>query len=158
VISTATVSLSAQTVTTDPLDFLGFRPGAPRAEVEDRVAALGGRLTCQTSRLDRRIAECTASVRPEGEPVLSVTASMIRDALGIMLLSAPVAEADLRRWVGGVASRYGPVAPRVSHGQETWQWVRRNTMLRVTTRPEARDRVASVSLVDGALLDGLNKP
>lgn len=90
--------------------------------------------------------------------MLSVTASMVRDALGVMLLSAPVGDADLRRWLGGFAARYGAVMPRASNGQETWQWVRRNTMLRVTTRREAGRRVASVSLVDGTLLDGLNRP
>jgi hypothetical protein len=83
---------------------------------------------------------------------------MVRGAMAVMLLSAPITDADLQRWLDRLASRYGPAAARAAHGQQTRQWIRRNTMLRVTSRREAGRMVASVSLVDGALLDGLNTP
>jgi len=94
---------------------------------------------------------------PEGEPALTVTGSLVDGSAAVLLVAAPVDEARLRRWVADLSTRYGEVAPQASHGQLTWQWVRQRRMIRLTTRTEGETRMVSVSLVDGPLLDGLNR-
>jgi hypothetical protein len=94
---------------------------------------------------------------PEGEPALTVTGSLVDGSAAVLLLAAPVDEARLRRWVTDLSTRYGEVSPRARHGQLTWQWVRQRRMIRLTTRTEGETRMVSVSLVDGPLLDGLNR-
>jgi hypothetical protein len=73
----------------------------------------------------------------------------------VLLVHGPVGEEGLARWRDELDNRYGSVPAKHERGQDSWQWVRRNTMLRLTTRREGSARVASVSLVDGSLLDGL---
>lgn len=118
----------------------------------------GGRLSCRQSTVDSRIAECHASIHPDGGPALVVTVSLVRGAAAITLLAAPRSAAELRDWLIQLETRNGPGTQRQQHGQQTWQWVRHNTMIRLTTRLEGGQRVASVSLVDGPLLDGLSTP
>lgn len=95
-------------------------------------------------------------MRPAGEPAIEVTGSLVDGSVAVLLLAASVDDARLERWVGDLSARYGRVTPRTPHGQTSWQWVRRQRMIRVTTRIEASGRVVSVSLVDGPLLDGLD--
>ncbi|HWN18450.1 MAG TPA: hypothetical protein VNO19_05990, partial [Gemmatimonadales bacterium] len=49
---------------------------------------------------------------------------------------------------------YGRVGPRIQGAQWMLQWVRRGRMIRLTWRLERGEKVASVSLVDGHVLDG----
>jgi hypothetical protein len=86
-----------------------------------------------------------------------VTGSLISGAAAILLLSAPAPDAEVSQWIADLSARYGQVDPHRAQGQETWQWVRRRQMIRLTTRLEQGRRVVSVSLVDGPLLDGLDK-
>ena len=51
-------------------------------------------------------------------------------------------------------AQYGQVGARAQGTQWMMQWVRRGRMLRLTWRQERGDKVASVSLVDGRVLDG----
>jgi hypothetical protein len=88
---------------------------------------------------------------------MSVTGSLISGAAAILLLSAPVPEAEVTQWIADLSARYGQVDPHLAQGQETWQWVRRRQMIRLTTRMEQGRRVVSISLVDGPLLDGLDE-
>jgi len=139
-----------------PIEFLGFRPGSPRAEVEAQLAANGGSWRC-TSSTDPRIVDCRGGM-PSVHGALTLTASVIDDRLAILLLAGAVNPDGLAVWRERLQSTYGSVTRRTDHGQETWQWIRRRQMLRLTTRIEAGQRVVSVSLIDGPLLDGLNPP
>ena len=60
-----------------------------------------------------------------------------------------------RSTAGGSAieSRYGRVGAKVQGSQWMMQWVRQGRMLRLTWRTERGERTASVSLVDGRVLD-----
>ena len=129
----------------------------PRAEVETAVSLLDGRWRCTESRVDDRFTECRGSIRtPAGTP-MSVTGSLISGTAAILLLSAPAPDAEISQWLADLSARYGQVSPRLAQGQETWQWVRRRQMIRLTTRMEQGRRFVSVSLVDGPLLDGLDE-
>lgn len=151
----APVTLPAQAVSPGPLEFLGFRPGSSRAEAERLLASLNGRWTCTVSRTDPRFTDCRGSLRPPGEDPLSLVASLVNGEVAVLMIKGSVGEAGLDRWREHLTTRYGSVSPKRERGQETWQWVRRRRMIRLTTRREDAVRVVSVSLVDGPLLDGL---
>jgi len=107
--------------------------------------------------VDDRFTECHGSVRGPSGDSLSVTGSLISGAAAIILLSAPISDAEASQWVAELMGRYGQVEPRRTQGQESWQWVRRRQMIRLTTRLEDGRRLVSVSLIDGPLLDGLDR-
>lgn len=140
-----------------PIAFLGFQPGLPRAEVETRLTAAGGRWACTTSR-DPRLVDCRGVVSDPRDGLLSLTAALVDGALAILVIRGPLGEAGLERWRSDLEAHYGSVTPTSEHGQETWQWIRQRRMLRLTTRREAGARIVSVTLVDGPLLDGLQAP
>jgi hypothetical protein len=71
----------------------------------------------------------------------------------VITLAAPVDSARLDRWRTTIERRYGRVTPRVQGSQRMLQWVRRRRMLRLTWRDEKQGVTASVSLVDGRVLD-----
>lgn len=139
-----------------PIEFLGFRPGSSRAEAEAHLATVAGSWRCNRSH-DPRITDCRGTM-PSAAGILSLTASHVDGRLAILLLAGPVDREAIAVWRERLQTVYGSVAPRTDHGQETWQWIRRRQMLRLTTRLEAGRRVVSVSLIDGPLLDGLNPP
>lgn len=107
------------------------------------------------SRSDPRFTDCRGSLRPAGEGTLSLVASLVNGEVAVLMIKGSVGEAGLDRWREHLTTRYGSVSPKRERGQETWQWVRRRRMIRLTTRREDAVRVVSVSLVDGPLLDGL---
>jgi len=141
---------------TMPLEFHGFRAGARLDEVQARVRTLdGGRLRCDRAKADRRVTECRAVLNdPElGGPV-NLWVSAIDSVAGVIALSGRVAADQLDRWRQTIERRYGRVDARVQGTQWMMQWVRRGRMLRLTWRIERGEKVASVSLVDGRVLDG----
>jgi hypothetical protein len=73
--------------------------------------------------------------------------------VGILTVSAGVTGVELDRWKGALERQFGVVDAKVQGGQWMLQWVRRGTMLRLTWKIEQGVRVASVSLVDGRVLD-----
>jgi len=75
-------------------------------------------------------------------------------ASGILTLSGPVGTEAVNRWRDTLVAHFGLVPVRVQGSQSMMQWVRRGRMLRLTWRDEGRTTVASVSLVDGLVLDG----
>lgn len=149
----ATVA-SAQPDTT-ALEFLGFRAGARLDELSAQLQRMGGGpLRCRRSRVDRRVMECRASLRePQLGGVVELWVSAIDSAAGVITLSGLVAPDQLDRWRQVLQDRYGRVGPRVQGAQRMLQWVRRGRMLRLTWRLEGLGKVASVSLVDGRVLD-----
>ena len=141
---------------TTPLEFHGFRAGARLDEVQALVRTLdGGRLRCDRARADRRVTECRAVLDdPElGGPV-NLWISAIDSVAGVITLSGRVAADQLDRWRQTIERRYGRVDAQVQGSQWMMQWVRRGRMLRLTWRIERGEKVASVSLVDGRVLDG----
>jgi hypothetical protein len=73
---------------------------------------------------------------------------------GVITLSGVVAPGQLENWRETLEESYGRVGTRVQGAQRMLQWVRRGRMIRLTWRLERGQKVASVSLVDGHVLDG----
>ena len=60
---------------------------------------------------------------------------------------------QLDEWRSGLESRYGRVGANVQGSQWSMQWIRQDRMIRLTWRIDHSTKVASVALVDGAVLD-----
>ena len=84
---------------------------------------------------------------------VKVWVSAIDSVAGVITLSAGVAGETLDRWRQRIESRYGRVGAKAQGSQWMMQWVRRGRMLRLTWRTDRGERTASVSLVDGRVLD-----
>ncbi|MGH7559567.1 MAG: hypothetical protein ACRENB_00960 [Gemmatimonadales bacterium] len=140
-----------------PLEFRSLRVGLPVSELRGVVRTLGGSLACRPSR-DARIGECTGSLRfqPRG-PRFSLIVAAVRDSAAVVILTAPVPPDSVAAWVEAIEPFQGRVEPRSRGPQRTWQWVRRRQMLRVIQRRENGRHVATVTLTDGPLLDGLGR-
>jgi hypothetical protein len=140
---------------TSGLQFFGFRAGARLDELSERLNWLGGgALRCKRSRTDTRVSECRAILSyPELGEKIKLWVSAIDSVAGVMTLSGVVAPSQLDRWQEVLRERYGTVGKRVQGTQSMHQWVRRGRMIRLTWRLEAGEKVASVSLVDGRVLD-----
>lgn len=139
---------------TTALEFLGFRAGARLEELNLRLRNSSGSLRCRQSRADRRVSECRGALaKGKGEPRVDVWVSAIDSLAGVMTLSGKVDSVQLGNWQDTLQSRYGKVVTRVQGTQRMLQWVRRGRMIRLTWRVEGGTQVASVSLVDGRVLD-----
>jgi hypothetical protein len=71
----------------------------------------------------------------------------------VVTLSGEVAPDQLDQWRSGLESRYGRVGAKVQGPQWMMQWIRQDRMIRLTWRIDHATKVASVALVDGAVLD-----
>lgn len=137
------------------LEFLGFRAGARLDELAGRIRSLGGdRIHCRQSRIDPRVTECRAGLtNPQlGGPV-DLWVSAMDSVAGVITISG-VAPGQLEGWRESLEQRYGRVGQQVQGTQRMLQWVRRGRMLRLTWRRDRGENMASVSLVDGHVLDG----
>ena len=149
----ATVALAQPDTTA--LQFLGFRAGARLDELSAQLRRMGGGpLRCRRSRVDPRVMECRARLRePELGGAVELWVSAVDSAAGVITLSGIVVPDQLDRWRQALEERYGRVGPKVQGTQRMLQWVRRGRMLRLTWRMEGSGKIASVSLVDGRVLD-----
>ncbi len=140
---------------TAALQFHGFRAGARLAELDGLIRRLGGgRLRCDRAKRDRRVSECRGTVRDSAMGgAVKVWVSAIDSVAGVITLSAAVDGATLDGWRQRIEARYGRVGAKAQGGQRMMQWVRRGRMLRLTWRADRGERTASVSLVDGRVLD-----
>ncbi len=152
--------LGANAATTAPdsagLEFLGFRAGARLDDLQRHLRVIGAsRLRCRQSKLDPRVNECRAvlSDKDSGASV-DLWVSAMDSLAGVITLSGVVAPGQLERWRGTLEGSYGRVSTRIQGAQWMLQWVRRGRMIRLTWRLERKGKVASVSLVDGHVLDG----
>jgi hypothetical protein len=138
-----------------PLSFLGFEAGARLDAVSLQVQALGGTgLRCDRSRRDRSVSECRATLfDPVWSRPVSLWLSAMDSATGVLTLSGPVTGEQLDGWRTELESSFGGVGARVQGPQWMLQWVRQGRMLRLTWRIDNNAKVASVSLVDGWILD-----
>ena len=140
---------------TAALEFHGFRAGASIAELQTRVQERpGGALFCKRARADSRVSECRGTL---DDPALGgrvdLWISSVNGVASVITISAAVEADRLARWREAVERRYGRVEASVQGSQWMMQWVRRGRMLRLTWRTERGGRMASVSLVDGRVLD-----
>ncbi|HEX3274854.1 MAG TPA: hypothetical protein VHR43_08375 [Gemmatimonadales bacterium] len=137
------------------LEFHGFRAGASLADLDALVRRYAGRtLRCDRAKADPHVSECRAVVRhPSLGPSVNVWISAIDSTAGVITLSTTMAADQLDRWRQTIERRYGRVDAQVQGPQWMMQWVRRGRMMRLTWRVERGGRAASVSLVDGRVLD-----
>lgn len=154
-LASATVPAAGQTGSLPPLQFLGFEAGLRLTDLGHQVTALGGKaLHCDRSRRDRAVRECRGSVISPGDGLpLAVWASVIDSATGILTLSGTVTGVALDAWKSRLQAEYGEVGAQVQGSQWMMQWVRQGRMIRLTWRIERGEKIASVSLVDGRVLD-----
>jgi hypothetical protein len=138
-----------------PLEFLGFRAGASLTEVSDLVQELGGkRLRCDRAKRDPNVSECRADLwDPKAGTPVSLWLSAVDSLTMVLTLSGPVNAEQLTDWKDTLENRFGLVGARVQGTQWMMQWVRQGRMMRLTWRIEKSQKLASVSLVDGRLLD-----
>jgi hypothetical protein len=149
------VSPSAAQTPLPPLSFLGFEAGLPLDQASQQVLALGGTgLRCDRSKRDRSVHECRATIFDPvtGRPI-NVWLSAMDSATGVLTLSGLVTGEQLDGWKTELESAFGVVGARVQGPQWMLQWVRQGRMLRLTWRIENNEKQASVSLVDGRVLD-----
>jgi hypothetical protein len=139
----------------DPaLSAVGFSPGESLSAVAARVHELGGAtLACDQSRADRRVLDCRALMKDSLGHHFDLWLSAVDSAASVLTLSTTLADTALAAWQRALVRHYGPAGIQSQGPQRMMQWVRQNTMLRLTWRIEDGRAVASISLVDGALLD-----
>lgn len=141
--------------TLPPLSFLGFEAGARLDVVSQQVQALGGTgLRCDRSRRDRAVSECRATLfDPVWSRPVALWVSAMDSAAGVLTLSGPVTGEQLDGWKTELEAAFGGVGARVQGPQWMLQWVRQGRMMRLTWRVDNNAKVASVSLIDGFVLD-----
>lgn len=148
----------AQDVSAPPMQlaFFGFEPGSHIADLDQQVRELGGAgLRCTRSRVERRLLDCRGMVAdPSAGQPLEVWVSAIDSLSSVLTISGPVTAAQLDDWRSAIERDYGKVGARVQGPQWMMQWIRSRQMLRLTWRVRDNQKVASVSLVDGPVLDG----
>ena len=79
--------------------------------------------------------------------------SAIDGNTGVMTIAGNFAPDELDMLRADLEKRYGRVGAKVQNDQWMMQWVRKGTMLRLTWRARQGAKAASVSLVDGNILD-----
>jgi hypothetical protein len=137
-----------------PLEFYGFRAGARLGEIDTLVTRRAGRLRCDRAKADRRVTECRASLdRPDLGGRTDLWVSAVDSVTSVLTLSGPADADRLQQWRRTLEQHYGRVEVRSQGQQSMMQWVRRGRMLRLTWRVDRSRRMASVSLVDGQVLD-----
>ena len=138
---------------TSALQFRGFRAGARLDELDALMRRQGGRLRCDRAKRDPKVSECRGTVGDSVAGPIAVWVSAMDSAAGVITLSAAVDSSALGAWRRDLERRYGVVAVKRQGGQSMLQWVRRGRMLSLTWRTERGELTASVSLVDGRVLD-----
>jgi hypothetical protein len=138
------------------LSFYGFRAGATLAATDAQVRLLlGTGLSCQRSKADPRLQECRATVAdPVVQTPVSIWLAAIDSLTGVVTVSATLPTADFVRWRDEIERAYGPQPATVQDAQGMAQWIFGTQMLRLTWRAGAGRVEASVSIVDGPVLDG----
>ncbi|MGB7212476.1 MAG: hypothetical protein WBC97_07600 [Gemmatimonadales bacterium] len=137
-------------------EFLGFRPGMPRAAIDTAAHTAGAdSLRCVSSPSDHRVGECRASLsNADADRTVDLWLSTIDDTASILTLSALLTTSRLERWRDFLIARYGAATPSARGPVTMLQWISGGRMLRLAWRSKGRGFDASVSMVDGRVLDG----
>lgn len=137
------------------LEFHGFRAGERLRDIAAHVERLDGtRLACRRARLDRRVSECRSTLTdPAFGGQVELWLSAVDSVASVVTLAGEVAPDQLDEWRSGLESRYGRVGANVQGSQWSMQWIRHDRMIRLTWRIDHSTKIASVALVDGAVLD-----
>ena len=152
--------VAAQSVQPVAFDVYGFRPGATLREVSSAVRELdGGALRCDRSRLDARVNECraTLSMADVSGPV-ELWMSAIDSVSGVLTLAGNFAPDEFDALRSRLERRFGQVNAQVQGPQWMMQWVNSGRMMRLTWRAQQGVKSASLSLVDGRVLDNWQAP
>ena len=141
-----------------PLSFFGFRAGVSLTETDAQVRLLlGTGLACHRSRADRRLQDCRATISdPAANTPVTIWLAAIDSMTGVVTVSATLTAAGLLRWRDELEAVYGPRRATMDGPQGMVQWIRGTQMLRLTWRYAPGRTQASVSLVDGPVMDGWN--
>ena len=137
-----------------PLEFRGFRPGDRLSDIAARVEQLEG-VGCAASR-PRSTAESPSAVPPSPIPISAARwRSGCRPSTALPAWSlCPAMSRRISSTSGArLEARYGRVGAKVQGPQWMMQWVRQDRMIRLTWRIDRTNKVASVALVDGSVLD-----
>jgi len=140
-----------------PLEFLGFRPGATVAATDALVRRLGAPrgLRCDRSTADPRVRDCKATIAdPVDGTLLRVWLAAVDSLTGIVTVSGDLSGGQFEHWRAPLETAYGQSGARVQGTQWMMQWIRGRQMIRLTWRARPGRIEASVSLVDGPVLDG----
>ena len=149
-----TIAFASTSQDTSALQFGGFRAGARLVELDAVLRRKsGGRLHCDRAKGDSRVSECRGALRDSTAGLVRIWISAIDSVAGVITLSSALDSTALRHWRGDLERRYGRVAAKRQGSQTMLQWVRRGRMIRLTWRVERGELSASVSLVDGRVLD-----
>lgn len=141
------------------LRFFGFRVGTTLTATAGRVTELAGTtLACERSTADRRVMDCR-SVFPD--PITSDTVdlwlSAVDSLVAILTVSGSVSPVQFHAWRSSLVSAYGEATMAEQGSQSMLQWIRHRQMLRLTWREFSDSTLASVSLIDGPILDGWDR-
>ncbi len=152
--------LAAQAPARAPLGIFGFAPGDSLRQIRAALSARhGSGWVCRGSRADASVVECRGSFPdPLHRNPVTLWLSAIDGRAGILTLQAMLTPAGLAEWQDGLSASYGP-APAERRGPlRMMQWIRSGRMLRLTWHAGARGIEASISLVDGGILDRWGRP
>lgn len=149
-----TTAFAATPQDTSALHFAGVRAGARLADLDAVLRRKrSGRLHCDRAKRDPRVSECRGALRDSTAGLVRVWVSAMDSVAGVITLSSALDSTALQHWRRDLERRYGRVAAKSQGNQTMLQWVRRGRMIRLTWRDERGGLTASISLVDGRVLD-----
>lgn len=141
------------------LRFFGFRAGVPLDVAANRVADLSGTaIACGRSTVDPRVLDCRSTFPdPITADPVELWLSALDSLVAVLIVSGPVSPVQFSAWKSSLVSAYGETAVVEQGSQSMLQWVRHRQMLRMTWREFTDSTAASVSLIDGPILDGWDR-
>ena len=155
-------SLAAQTpgwTRLPSLRFFGFRAGISLEDAAKNVDDLSGTaLTCGRSTVDPRVMDCRSTfLDPITSDSVELWLSAVDSLVSILTISGSVTPVQFYAWKSSLVSAYGETAVVEQGSQSMFQWIRHRQMLRLTWREFGDSTSASVSMIDGPLLDGWSR-
>jgi hypothetical protein len=141
------------------LRFFGFRVGTPLETAAERVDDLfGTAIACERSTVDPRVLDCRSTFPdPITADPVALWLSALDSLVAVLTVSGPVSPLQFQAWRSSLVSAYGETEVVRQGSQSMLQWVRHRQMLRLTWREFSDSTAASVSLIDGPILDGWDR-
>jgi hypothetical protein len=100
------------------------------------------------------VADCRGGARDPGTGrQVELWLSAIDSVAGVLTISGVVTPEQLTEWRAALEDNYGLSRVSVQGSQRMLQWIRHGRMIRLTWRQQGSRTAASVSLIDGAVLD-----